>query len=258
MCSSHDGGTALNFSLTDLSSKSWSLTAALLLAIPSSPFMLALAPAEVLAGQIPTPQGSGFVPVPAAQPPAYSPENSPGSSAQLPPAGPPQGANDAAPLTPPSIDAPPPMNGTQPAPQTITPQPRYAPPNAPTFTGNPNPLNAPATMVAPSNLDGLAPPPGTLGTTYKRRTRLVPDDKHPRIAIVDVWNVPESADITARGMKPRWYKNHWRLETETPLVPGIPHIYGIMVTENVNGETVTDVKWIRLIMGRIVDLDFDE
>lgn len=110
--------------------------------------------------------------------------------------------------------------------------------------------------VATTNLDGLAPPPGTLGTTYKRRSRLVPDDKHPRTGIVDLWNVPESADISARGLKPRWYNDHWRLESEVPLIPGLPHIYGIQVIKEVDGQKTTDVKWVRLIMGRIVDLEF--
>lgn len=107
-----------------------------------------------------------------------------------------------------------------------------------------------------TNRDGISPPPGTLGTTYQRRSRLVPDDKHPRTAIVDLWNVPESADINARGLKPRWYQDHWRLESETPLIPGIPHIYGIQVTKTIDGQKTVDVKWVRLIMGRIVDLDF--
>ena len=33
---------------------------------------------------------------------------------------------------------------------------------------------------------GIAPPPGTLGQTYHRRSRLIDDEKHPRVGIVEV------------------------------------------------------------------------
>lgn len=103
--------------------------------------------------------------------------------------------------------------------------------------------------------DGISPPPGTLGQTYARRSRLLPDEKHPRVGMVDVY-LPEDADVTARGLKPKWTGKVWRLESDGPLVPGMPHIYAVQAVMNRDGQKVTEVRWVRLIMGRIVDLDF--
>lgn len=97
-----------------------------------------------------------------------------------------------------------------------------------------------------------APPPGTLGQTYQRRTRPIEDSKHPRVGIVEV-NLPENVDVTSLGLKTKWTGKVWRLESD-PLLPGVPHIYQIKASW---GEgTTPQVRTIRLIMGRIVDLDF--
>ena len=99
---------------------------------------------------------------------------------------------------------------------------------------------------------GDAPPPGTLGQTYKRRSRLLEEMKHPRVGAVEV-HLPENVDVTSRGLKSKWNGKVWRLESD-PLLPGIPHIYEIKASW---GEgTEPQVRTIRLIMGRIVDLDF--
>ena len=99
---------------------------------------------------------------------------------------------------------------------------------------------------------GYAPPPGTLGQTYKRRSRLIEDNKHPRVGVVEV-NLPEQVDVTARGMKSKWTGKVWRLESD-PLTPGIPHIFEVKASWGDGGQV--QVRTIRLIMGRIVDLDF--
>jgi hypothetical protein len=106
----------------------------------------------------------------------------------------------------------------------------------------------------PAGVDrfGFAPPPGTLGQTYKRRTRVIEDTKHPRVGVVEV-ALPEGVDVTATGLKSKWTGKVWRLESE-PLLPGIPHIYEIKASW---GEgTEPQVRTVRLIMGRIVDLEF--
>lgn len=147
------------------------------------------------------------------------------------------------------------------------------PPPAPGMSAPPGPMPDPA-MTAPSsivpgrssepigtpipgtNRFGMAPPPGTLGKTYQRRTTLLPDEKHPRIGIVDV-HLPETADVTARGLKSKWTGEVWRLETEAPLLPGVPHIYAIKAEKTLpTGQKQVDVRWVRLIMGRVVDLEF--
>ncbi|WP_040592571.1 hypothetical protein [Schlesneria paludicola] len=99
---------------------------------------------------------------------------------------------------------------------------------------------------------GIAPPPGTLGQTYKRRSRLLEDTKHPRVGVVEVY-LPENVDVTAKGLKSKWTGKVWRLESDS-LIPGIPHIYEIRASW---GEgTEPQVRTVRLIMGRIVDLEF--
>lgn len=124
----------------------------------------------------------------------------------------------------------------------------------------PRPL-APAVPPLPvtpgANRFDVVPPPGTLGQTYRRRSSLIPDDKHPRVAVVEV-HLPEDVDVSARGLKSSWTGKVWRLESKEPLLPGLPHIYAIKAEKrNAEGEVIsTDVRWVRLIMGRVVDLDF--
>jgi hypothetical protein len=99
---------------------------------------------------------------------------------------------------------------------------------------------------------GIAPPPGTLGQTYKRRSRPLEDLKHPRVAAIEV-RLPENVDVTSHGLKPKWTGKLWRLESD-PLLPGIPHIYEIKASWGEGKEP--QVRTVRLIMGRIVDVDF--
>lgn len=119
------------------------------------------------------------------------------------------------------------------------------------------PLTAPNSPgLAPANRFGVAPPPGTLGRTYQRPSRLVDDDQHPRFAAVEV-HLPEEVDVSARGLKSKWTGKVWRLEAETPLLPGVPHVYAIKAERRLsNGEKLVEYRWVRLIMGRIVDLEF--
>lgn len=138
--------------------------------------------------------------------------------------------------------------------------------------------------------DGTKPPPGTLGRTYQRPTRMIAWDKPPRVGMLDV-EVLDSVrtglapdvkvKVTARDM----YNNFkplegylgddkvWHFESE-PLLPTVPHIYDItfeLIRERTEYErrygrlfekVVEDklgtlgVRRIRLIPGRIVDLVF--
>ena len=108
----------------------------------------------------------------------------------------------------------------------------------------------------------VAPPPGTLGQTYQRPMRPIPVDKHPRISIVDV-RAPGATSVRVygtyeyrtkdgfSGFQDRKDPSLWRMESE-PLVPGIPHIYRVVAKY---GDTA-QVKYIRMVPGRIVTLDF--
>lgn len=99
---------------------------------------------------------------------------------------------------------------------------------------------------------GFAPPPGTLGQTYKRRSRLIEDNKHPRVGAVEV-HLPEEVDVSAQGLKTKWTGKVWRLESD-PLLPGVPHIYEIKASWGEGSQP--QIRTVRLIMGRIVDLEF--
>ena len=101
---------------------------------------------------------------------------------------------------------------------------------------------------------GVAPPPGTLGQTYQRRTQLIDEEKHPRVGIVEV-HLSENYEVTAKGLKVKWTGKVWRLESD-PLLPGVPHIYEVKSEWGPEGAKQHQVRTVRLIKGRIVDLDF--
>jgi hypothetical protein len=70
-------------------------------------------------------------------------------------------------------------------------------------------------------------------------------------------HLPEDVDVSARGLKSTWTGEVWRLEAEMPLLPGVPHIYAVKAERDTgHGEKSIDVRWVRLIMGRIVELEF--
>jgi hypothetical protein len=131
------------------------------------------------------------------------------------------------------------------------------------------PLFAPqAVSIAPSGvyiapLPPIVPPPGTLGVTYQRQSWLIPANRHPRIAVLDV-RAPAGA-TSVRVYTTYQYREEdeiagfqdlhdpcvWHFETD-PLVPGIPHIYRV----ESQGANCTEVKMVRLSRGRRVTLEF--
>lgn len=164
----------------------------------------------------------------------------------------------AAPISP-SAESPPipPSPGI---PGNAHPPPSAAPSNPIGPNGNAWPNGQPMPSVTnPALLGmnrwGVMPPPGTLGRTYLRRSTLITDDDHPRKAAVVV-HLPEEADVSARGLKVKWTGDVWQLETAQPLVPGVPHIYAIRAKWETASGTVEQTRWVRLIMGRVVDLEF--
>lgn len=106
-----------------------------------------------------------------------------------------------------------------------------------------------------SNRWGMTPPPGTLGRTYLRRTTLIDDDMHPRVGVVMV-KLPEQANVSGRGLKVKWTGTEWRLESVEPLVPGISHVYAVKAEWDTPSGKVQQTRWVRLVMGRAVDLEF--
>jgi hypothetical protein len=187
---------------------------------------------------------NGLAPIPEVAPPPPVPKPIPPQATSLPPPPPP-------PLTAPK-PIPPQATTLPPTPIPAVPEAAAPEPSSPVISSEPigTPIPIPGT-----NRFGMAPPPGTLGKTYQRRTTLLPDEKHPRVGIVNV-HVGEDVDVTARGLKSKWNGEYWQLESEAPLIPGIPHIYAIKTERKYpNGQTQVDVRWVRLIMGRVVDLE---
>lgn len=120
-------------------------------------------------------------------------------------------------------------------------------------------LNGPGVVGNPGTMGvtdpyGIAPPRGTLGQTYQRRSRQIDDEKHPRMAAVDV-HLSENYDVSAKGLKAKWTGKEWHLSIDT-LLPGIPHIYEVKVEWGPEGAKQQEIRTIRLIMNRVVDLEF--
>ena len=163
-------------------------------------------------------------------PPAPMPEETPGTDAPAPVAVPPN---------PVPAESIPPPAGKSPTQQMPMP---YSAAN-------------PATPLPSAVHWAMLPPPGTLGMTYRLRSALVDDEEHPRHAVVIV-KLPEHADVQARGLRVKWTGQEWRLETALPLVPGMPHIYAVKAEWDTPHGRKVETRWVRLIMGRVVDLEF--
>lgn len=104
----------------------------------------------------------------------------------------------------------------------------------------------------------VLPPPGTLGQTYLRRSWPIPKDDHPRTAYVQI-HAPGFTEIEVEGLvdmegfqRP---DGIWIFKTETPLMPGIAHIYHAKAGYKQSDQQKV-VRTLRLIPGRVVTLDF--
>lgn len=172
----------------------------------------------------------------------------------------------------------------QQVPQGVTPYVQAPPQPAP--AGPINPPTSVSTVYGYS--DTGARPPGTLGKTYMRPTRMIDWDKHPRIGMLDVEVIDTlraglasdvKIKVTARDMynnfKPlegyRGDDNVWHFESD-PLLTTVPNLYNVKF-ELVRERTVFEKRYgrvfektiednlgslgtqrVRLIPGRIVDL----
>jgi hypothetical protein len=102
----------------------------------------------------------------------------------------------------------------------------------------------------------IPPPPGTLTLTYLRPSRPVPEEKHPRLGMLEVV-APAGAIVAVQGMKGYFGEDClWHFESKEPLIPGVPHIYHVVSSMPGVGRQTADVRVVRLIPGRIVSLEF--
>jgi hypothetical protein len=130
----------------------------------------------------------------------------------------------------------------------------YTPSDAPTPTTQPMPALDPNAPMSATDRFGFTPPPGTLGHTYHRRSRVLEDKVHPRVGIVEV-HLSENYDVSDKGLKSKWTGKHWELVSD-PLLPGVPHIFEIKAEWGPEKDRKKEVRTVRLIMGRAVDLEF--
>lgn len=99
-------------------------------------------------------------------------------------------------------------------------------------------------------------PPGTIGKTYQRVSALVPKDEHPRAGMIDV-HVSGYEKVVIIGLVDfegfKGTDGVWHFTSEDPLLPHVPHIYQVIATNGPHSETS---RWVRMIPGRIVTIQF--
>jgi hypothetical protein len=104
----------------------------------------------------------------------------------------------------------------------------------------------------------LAPlPPGTLGQTYSRPSHPVPVDEHPRtamLAVRDDGSIPFLSVQNMGGIKMK--SGIWLFESRRPLDPGACQIVRVEARQNAADIEPYSTRFVRLIPGRIVYLDF--
>jgi hypothetical protein len=104
----------------------------------------------------------------------------------------------------------------------------------------------------------LAPlPPGTVGQTYSRPSHPVPVDEHPRtamLAVRDEGSIPFLSVQNMGGIKMK--SGIWLFESRRPLDPGACQIVRVEARQTAADIEPYSTRFVRLIPGRIVYLDF--
>lgn len=114
----------------------------------------------------------------------------------------------------------------------------------------PTPMQPPELALTPL-------PPGTIGQTYTRPSHPVPVDEHPRtgmLAVRDHGRVPYLSVQNMGGIKMK--SGIWLFESARPLDPGACQIVRVEARETAQDIEPYSTKFVRLIPGRIVYLDF--
>jgi len=138
----------------------------------------------------------------------------------------------------------------------------------PSYGGFPmvQPMLDPSAMAPPGDSGSqqgmmelpLSPsPPGTLGQTYFRSSHPIPTDAHPRtgmLAVRDNGTVPFLSVQTMGGIKMK--SGIWLFESTRPLDPGASQIVRVEARQTPQDIEPYSTKFVRLIPGRIVYLDF--
>ena len=117
---------------------------------------------------------------------------------------------------------------------------------------------APGSVAIAQHALPLAPlPPGTVGQTYSRSSHPVPVDEHPRtamLAVRDDGSIPFLSVQNMGGIKMK--SGIWLLESRRPLDPGACQIVRVEARKTAADIEPYATRFVRLIPGRIVYLDF--
>lgn len=98
---------------------------------------------------------------------------------------------------------------------------------------------------------------GTLGRTYYRQSHPVPTVKHPRAGMLAI-RTTKKWPISVDGMSGiRLQSGVWLFESNRPLDIGVSHVVRVEHRRNVNDIEATAYRFVRLIPGRVVYLNFD-
>lgn len=104
----------------------------------------------------------------------------------------------------------------------------------------------------------LAPTPaGTVGQTYSRPSHPVPVDEHPRtgmLAVRENGTIPFLSVQNMGGIKMK--SGIWLFESKRPLDPGACQIVRVEARQTSADIEPYETRFVRLIPGRIVYLDF--
>jgi hypothetical protein len=100
-------------------------------------------------------------------------------------------------------------------------------------------------------------PPGTVGQTYSRPSHPVPFEEHPRtamLAVRDDGSIPFLSVQNMGGIKMK--SGVWLFESRRPLDPGVCQIMRVEARQTSADIEPYATRFVRLIPGRIVYLDF--
>jgi hypothetical protein len=112
-------------------------------------------------------------------------------------------------------------------------------------------------MMGHASAPAMAPPPGTVGQTYSRASHPISEDEHPRSAMLAVRDKETVKFMRAQRMGGFRMKNGiWLFEANRPLFPGQEHVIRVEARHDKADIQPYKVKFVRLIPGRLVYLDF--
>ncbi|MDG1896748.1 MAG: hypothetical protein P8J37_17735 [Fuerstiella sp.] len=99
--------------------------------------------------------------------------------------------------------------------------------------------------------------PGTLGKTYTKTSRRIPEDKHPRLGMLAVRDSGKVQFLSVERMSGfRMESDVWLFETDRPLASWTENIVRIEARREAADVEPYAVSFVRLIPSRIVYLDF--